>query len=82
MAPDHDADDVLSAPERRLVEVLGDLAGETFVAHAGLSANVLRRARRQQETRAALVVGSSLLAALVTGLAGLLPSSDAWDDRR
>ncbi len=74
MAPEEDSDRPLTAAEQHLVELLSVLTADEPDARPGFSAGVVLRARRQQDTRAALVVGSGVLAAVATGLAGLLPA--------
>ena len=82
MPADDDAGDSLSASTRQLLELLAALGTETVVARADLSAAIVRRARRQHDTRSMLVVGSGVLAAVVTGLAGLFPRADVQDGGR
>jgi hypothetical protein len=80
MAPDQSSDTPLTAAEQRLVELLSVLSTDERDARPGFSAGVVLRARRQQDTRAALVVGSGVLAAVATGLAGLLPARPQRSD--
>ena len=77
MATDDGPDDVLSATERRLVELVAILATDAVTARPDFMHRVVRRARRQQDTRAALMVGSGLLAATATGLLALFPRAPA-----
>ena len=71
MATDDGPGDVLSATERRLVELVAILATDAVTARPDFMHRVVRRARRQQDTRAALLVGSGVLAATAAGLLGL-----------
>ena len=65
--------DALPVSHQRLVELLAVLGTDDVVSRANVSADLVRRLRRQQEARAALVVSASLAAAVATGLAGLFP---------
>ena len=80
MASDDDGD-VLTPAERRLMELLGVLADQAFAPREASVAALIRRARRQHDTRILLVAGSSVLASTLTGLAGLLTRSDGQDGR-
>ena len=65
--------DALPVSHQRLVELLAVLGTEAVVSRADVSADLVWRLRRQQDTRAVLLVSSSLAAAVATGLAGLFP---------
>ena len=79
---DHDPRETLSASERRLEELLATLGMQAVVSRVDLPARILRRARRQEETRPMLVVGSGVLAAVVTGLGALLPRAEVQEGER
>ena len=78
MASEDDGE-ALTPSERRLTELLAILAGQAFTPPEASLAALVRRARRQHDTRVVLVAGSSVLASALTGVAGLLTRSDVPD---
>ena len=79
--PSDDDGDPLTPAERRLMELLGVLADQAFAPREASVAALIRRARRQHDTRIVLVAGSSVLASALTGIAGLFARSDVQDSR-
>jgi hypothetical protein len=75
MGPEDGARDELSPAEQRVAELLGALAGEVVATRADLRSSVVRRLRRQQDGRIAVLVASGLLAAVMSGMAGLAPAA-------
>jgi hypothetical protein len=77
-----DDGDALSAPERRVTELMALLAMEAVATRTDLRSAVIQRLRVQRDTRIALTVGSGVLAAVVAGVVGLFPPRAGGDEAR